>query len=288
MDIIKTKKFKIAAVIGAVLVLSVIAYIIGSLTGKKSEQKQETTTLEQTTKQRVTEVSTKSRERVSTSSTVAEVTRAVTTFTTTTTELTTETTTLSYNGPHVMSPFEHIPNEFATDTFSYKGAKIKIGCDISEVIDAYGYPENAETVEVPVEVPVEEISEVAAETEENSEDVSDIGTFSDVEFEKTGSDDIATTSETLVTGNIYLYDGFTVYKDDSGKVGKIAVTSPDIATPNGIYPIGKEIFEVTDRFGAPSLLDDDYSLYYYLVSDNRYMYFVCPNGVTSEWGVVLR
>ena len=191
-------------------------------------------------------------------------TSTTTTLSTTSTSTTTESTTeyIEFNtGPHVMEPVEHEPNEFPTDTFMYKGSTIKLGSDVSAAVKAFGYPENVSVKESSVEATTNEV-----------------GTTEDDQAE----------NEYIVEGNKYKYSGFTITVNNDKKITKIAVTDPSIATPKGILPINKYIWEVTSRYGAPSALDDDNSIYYYDVTRNTYMYFSCPNGFTDEWGVALR
>lgn len=72
-------------------------------------------------------------------------------------------------------------------------------------------------------------------------------------------------------------------KDGAEYVKSVIVTDPKIKSPVGLSFIGNPIFDVTGRYGAPSSVDGN--LYIYNVTNNTYMFFICPEGNIEAWGI---
>ncbi|HAG04384.1 MAG TPA: hypothetical protein DCG28_02985 [Lachnospiraceae bacterium] len=254
MEMLKTNKYKIAGASAAIIVVcSFVAILTHKPIVKEDLEKETILTKAQYEKKKAAPSTT-----FSTSTTNTTTVATTVTDTASTTETTTELPPLPQH-EHIIEAVEHEPTEFATDTFVYNGYTFKPGENIDDVISLLGMPLNA----------------VQAEPSTSS---SDGGTESFDDF----SDSF------YIDGNVYLYDGFTVERNNGNTLSRVSVTDSSIPTPGGIYPIGSYIFEVTSRFGPPTQLDDDNSIYYYDVSKDTQMYFICPNAITSEWGVMLK
>lgn len=169
----------------------------------------------------------------------------------------------TYAGVHRVEAVESFASDKATDVFTYKGKTINLKDNIEKVVNAYG-----QTISTTAEA-VEAETEASTEQETNAE-----GGRVIVEV-----DTEATTSDP----HIYNYEGFVVQKNDNNEVMKISVYAKDIKTPSGAEPIGSYIFDITERFGPPTDLDG--SKYLYEVEKHKYMYFLCPDGIVSEWGI---
>ncbi len=175
---------------------------------------------------------------------------------------------------------EILPTDTPTDGFVYNNKYIVLNMSMNDVFNRFGKSMTLYEIEKIAAEQTTMNTIEAVSSEENTEPVSE-------EQVEVTTHDVRHLANVIMTDdNSYEYNGFTVisYKKDGAEyVKSVIVTDPKIKSPLGLSFIGNPIFDVTGRYGAPSSVDGN--LYTFDVTNNTYMFFICPEGTIEAWGV---
>lgn len=178
---------------------------------------------------------------------------------------------------HIYESVEILPTDVPTDGFIFNNQYIVLNMNMNDVFERFGHT-------TPALAPEENTTEQTTTQAQTGEDNTEVSTEAPVE---TTTHDVRHLANiTMTDENTYNYNGFTVvsYKKDGGEyVKSVIVTDSKIKSPAGLAFIGNPVFDVTGRFGEPSSVEGN--LYTFNVTNNTYMFFICPGGTIEAWGV---